>query len=179
MSKGKMSRKKKRSIVVLSTIIGVIALFLIVVFITIETTPAPKKTEDSPIVEELEKDSATGLSKKELEKRVQELEEENKQLKSDVEKYKILAEQTTKAVSSPSVGSPVVTKDKELDSDKKTSDKKTDEKYQDSSKYYDKDYKNYTSDDKSSSGKDKTSSSTSDKKSETSTKIPETSDTGL
>ena len=172
MSKGKMSRKKKRSIVVLSTIIGVIALFLIVVFIPIESTPVPKKVEDNPIVVELEKDSSTGLSKKELEKRVQELEEENKQLKSDVEKYKILAEQTTKAVSSPSVGSPVVTKDKETDSDKKTSDKKTEEKYQDSSKYYDKDYKNYTSG-------DKPSSSTSNKKSETSTKIPETSDTGL
>lgn len=179
MSKGKMSRKKKRSMVVLSTIIGVIALFLIVVFIPIETTPTPNKVEDNPIVEELEKDSATGLSKKELEKRVQELEEENKQLKSDVEKYKILAEQTTKAVSSPSVGSPVVTKDKDSDSDKKTSDKKTDEKYQDSSKYYDKDYKNYISEDKSSSGKDKPSSSTSNKNSETSTKTPETSDTGL
>lgn len=179
MSKGKMSRKKKRSIVVLSTIIGVIALFLIVVFIPIESTPTPKKVENNPIVEELEKDSSTGLSKKELEKRVQELEEENKQLKSDVEKYKILAEQTTKAVSSPSVGSSVVTKDKETDSDKKTTDKKTDEKYQDSSKYYDKDYKNYTSDDKTSVGKDKPSSSTSNKKPETSTKTPETSDTGL
>ena len=179
MSKGKMSRKKKRSIVVFSTIIGVIALFLIVVFIPIESTPTPKKVENNPIVEELEKDSSTGLSKKELEKRVQELEEENKQLKSDVEKYKILAEQTTKAVSSPSVGSPVVTKDKETDSDKKTTDKKTDEKYQDSSKYYDKDYKNYTSDDKTSVGKDKPSSSTSNKKPETSTKTPETSDTGL
>ncbi len=171
----KMSKFKKRALIVLSTIIGVIALFLIVVFIPIgSNTDKPVKNNNANVVMETEETETSGLSKKELEKRVKELEEENAELKDEVEKYKILAEQTTQAISVPVVKSS----DKDnKDKDKTSSD---DKEYKDSSEYYDKNYKDYTNDDDED---DKPSSSiskpTNPSKDNSSTGNSDLSDTGL
>ena len=178
----KMSKFKKRALIVLSTIIGIIALFLIVVFIPIGgDTDETVKNTDNDIVVENDDTETSGLSKKELEKKVKELEEENQELKDEVEKYKILAEQTTQAISVP-----VVKSSSSSDKDKTDKASSDDREYKDSSEYYDKNYKDYTNDD-DDEGKDKTSSSSSSDKNTTtpskdnssSNNSSDLSDTGL
>lgn len=170
----KKSNFKKRALIVLSTIIGVIALFLIVVFIPIgSNTDHTVKNDNTSIVAETEETESSGLSKKELEKRVKELEEENKELKDEVEKYKILAEQTTQAIAVPVVKST-------SDEDDKNKTSSDDKEYKDSSEYYDKNYKDYTNDDDEDK---KTSSSTkkpsTPSKNNSSSEDSKYSDTGL
>lgn len=153
-----MKKSQKRTIITISTIAGVIILFLVVAFFPVnsDVKPNPASAKDDTITET----DSEKLSKSELEKRVEELEEENKELKTQVEKYKILAEQTTKAIQ---VSKPVT----EDDSSSKTSE----DDLKDSSEYYDKDYKKYTETDDKPATKpsSNTNKNTSDK----------TSDTGL
>lgn len=178
----KMSKFKKRALIVLSTIIGVIALFLIVVFIPIGgDTDKTTKNTDVDIVMENEDSETSGLSKKELEDKVKELEEENQELKDEVEKYKILAEQTTQAISVP-----VVSSSSSSDKDNKDKTSSDDKEYKDSSEYYDENYKDYTNDDdeddkdnnsnSSSSGDNTTTPSKNNSSSDNSSDL---SDTGL
>lgn len=164
----KMSKFKKRALVVVSTLIGVIALFLIVVFIPIGGTTNKTVTKNDTVVVDTEDTETSGMSKKELEEKVKELEEENKELKDEVEKYKILAEQTTQAISVP-----VVSSSTDKDSKDKTS---ADKEYKDSSEYYDKNYKDYTTDDDTKDKNDKTPSKN---ESATDKKDDMLSDTGL
>ena len=132
---------RKKALVVVLTAVGMVALFLAIVFIPIgDNNDKTVVSDETEVVAETENVEASGLSKKELEKRVKELEEENAELKDEVEKYKILAEQTTQAISAPVVKVPSSDKDE----DDKTSD---DKEYKDSSEYYDKNYKDYTTDD--------------------------------
>ncbi len=166
----KRSNFKKRTLIVLSTIIGVIALFLIVVFIPIgNNTDKTVKNDNANIVVESEDTETSGLSKKELEKRVKELEEENQELKDEVEKYKILAEQTTQAIAVPVVKSS-------SDKDDKTSS--DDQEYKDSSEYYDKNYKDYTNDDEEDK-KTSSSKNPSNPSKNNSSEDSKLSDTGL
>lgn len=175
----KMSKKKKRALIVISTIVGVIALFLFVVFVPIGSdTDKTVINNDTDVAEEtvnneadLDTDSGdevdiSSLSRSELEKLVKKLQEENAQLQDEVDTYKILAEQTTQAISAPVISSS-------SSSDKETSDKSSSDKteYKDSSGYYDENYKDYTSDDD-----EKTTPSTGNSSSESSF---DTSDTGL
>ena len=171
----KMSKFKKRALVVVSTLIGVIALFLVVVFIPIGNDANRTVTKNDTVVVETEDTETDGMSKKELEKKVKELEEENKELKDEVEKYKILAEQTTQSISAPVVK---ITDDDKDSKDKKSSD---DKEYKDSSEYYDKNYKDYTNDD-DDNNKDKSDSSSSQDKTPSknnSSSDSNLSDTGL
>ena len=163
MEKRKLSRKKQRKLIIISTAVGVVALFLLVAFFPAGTTTTTNQANIDDEVFDVEENH----SKSELEERIKVLEYENEELKAEVEKYKILAEQTTQAVVSPSVG-----QSKDTDDDKKTSSK-DDEEYKSSSEYYDEDYKDYTS------TPDKDTPSTPTKPSTKPTTDMPTSDTGL
>ncbi len=167
MEKRKLSRKKQRKLIIISTVVGVIALFLLVAFFPAGTTTTTNKVNTDNEVFDVEENH----SKSELEERIRVLEYENEELKAEVEKYRILAEQTTQAVVSPSVG-----QSKDTDDDKKTSSK-DEEEYKSSSEYYDEDYKDYTSAPEEDSSSDSTKPSTKPTSKPT-TDMP-TSDTGL
>lgn len=136
MDKKKMSKKKKRILVAVSTVIGVIVLFFTVAFFPVGTYDVSDKNSENG-AETNEEKNVSQMKKSDLEQRVRELEEENFELKTEVEKYKILAEQNTKSVVSPAVSSG-----SSSDSGKKTTEKENG--YKSSTEYYDKDYKNYT-----------------------------------
>ncbi len=97
-----MNKFTRKALIVAGTLIGVVALFLIIVFIPVGDSDITYVDNENVVEENVETDT-DGMSKKELEERVKELEAENAQLKDDVERYKILAEQTTKAVEAPKV----------------------------------------------------------------------------
>lgn len=143
--RNKKKKKVNKAVLIFSTILGAVFLFALTVIITVnvENNKGKPEYKEDAVLTDKEMD---GLSRDELEKKIKELEREKKELEDEVEKYKILAEQTTKAVSAPYVSSS--------ESSNK-SENKSDVKYYDSSKYYDEDYNKYTSDSAKETGTDK------------------------
>lgn len=134
---------KKRLLIVSGTVIGLVALFLIIVFIPIGSNKIDiiETSVENDLVAENQKIDVDELSVGELKEKVKELETENMELKDEVEKYKILAENATQGV--PEYAAPNNSTKKNNDN---VSTKTEKTEYKDSSEYYDEEYTKYTND---------------------------------